>query len=120
MWNPLREHRVREHAPGDNPGVEPVLQQDARRGVGALAGAADDEDLPVAGKLAEACAELTQRDVDRVRHVLDGELGGLAHIEQEAVPAESQWLSGMSPRRTSAATIPAKLTGSFALPNGGA
>ena len=29
----------------------------------------------------------------------------------------SQWASGMSPRRTSAATIPAKFTGSFALPN---
>ena len=33
---------------------------------------------------------------------------------------ESQWLIGMSPGRTSAATMPAKLTGSFALPNCGA
>ena len=64
--------------------VEAVLQQDARRVVGAPAGAADDEDLPVARQLAEPRAELRQRDVDRARHRLHREFRGIAHVEQEA------------------------------------
>ena len=100
---------------------ESVLQQDARRVVGALGGTADDVDLAVAGQFAEARAELRQRDVDRARHALHDQLDRLAHVEQErAVQRTPNELSGMSPRRTSAATIPAKLTGSLALPNWGA
>ena len=101
--------------------LEPVLQQDPRRVVGADCGAADDEDLPVARKFLQARAELRQRDIERARNRLDGQFRRIAHIEQEcAVDGESQWQIGMSPRRIFAATIPAKLTGSFALPKGGA
>ena len=74
---------ARQHAAGDVSGLEPVLQQDTRRVVGALGGPADDEDLAVAGEFAEARAELAQRDVDRTRHALDGEFHGLAHVEEE-------------------------------------
>ena len=45
-----------QHASRDVSGYEPVLHQDARRVVGALAGAADDVDLAVARELAEARA----------------------------------------------------------------
>ena len=65
--------------------LEAVLQQDARRVVGALARAADDVDLAVARQLAQARAQLTQRDVDRARHALHRELHRLAHVEQEAL-----------------------------------
>ena len=76
---------MRQHAAGDDAGVEAVLHQQACRGVGALTGAADDVDLPVAGQLVEAGAQLTEGDVDRSGHLLDGELGLLAHVEDEPV-----------------------------------
>jgi len=57
-----REHRARQHTPGDVSGFEPVLQKNARRIVGALSEAADDQDLAVAGEFAQACAELAQPD----------------------------------------------------------
>ena len=87
---PQRVHRARQHAAGDVFGFESVLQQDARRVVGALGGTADDMDLAVAGKLAEARAELRQRDVDRARHALHDQFHRLAHVQEEAPSSESQ------------------------------
>ena len=57
LWH---EHRTGQHASGDISDFEPVLQKDARRVVGALGGATDDENLAVAGEFAQACPELAQ------------------------------------------------------------
>ena len=46
--------------------------------------------------------------------------GGLRTSSRNPCPVPSQWTTGMSPRRRFPATMPAKFTGSFALPNGGA
>ncbi len=80
----------RQHAPGEGSGFEPLLQQHPRRDVRALAGTADDEDIPIAGELAETRPELSDRDVERFRHILHSEFHGLAHIEEESLLAESQ------------------------------
>jgi hypothetical protein len=104
-------HRPREHAAREVASLEAVLQQDARRVVGALRGAADDLDLAVPGQLAEARAQLPERDVDRARHLLHRELHRLRTSSSSASSWASQCTSGMSPRTTSAATMPAKLTG---------
>ena len=48
---------MREHAAGDVSGVEPVLQEDARGIVGALARTANDVDLLVPRKLIKAGTE---------------------------------------------------------------
>jgi hypothetical protein len=45
--------RVGQHAARDILGFEAVLQKNTRRVVGALGGAANDEDFAVAGELAE-------------------------------------------------------------------
>ena len=76
-------HRAREHAAGNILGIEPVLQKDARRVVGALGRTADDVDLAVAGQLVEARTELSKRNVDRARHALHDQFDRLAHVEQE-------------------------------------
>ena len=60
-----------------------MLQQNPRREVGASAGTANGQDLPVTRELAEACAQLGERDVDRARHAFDDQLHRLAHVEQE-------------------------------------
>ena len=82
----LSAHRQREHAARDVLRLEAVLQEDARGDIGALAGAADDVDLPAARQLAQARAELAQRNVQRSRHGPGGDFRHLADIEQEALP----------------------------------
>ena len=88
--------------------------------IGTLPGTADDADPAIAWELVETRPQLAQRDVERVRHVIYGELHVLAHVEKEPIPRGVPVRDGMPPRSTPAATIPAKLIGSFALPNGGA
>ena len=110
---------MRQHPSGDDSGVESVLHEAARRGVGALAGAADDEDLAVTWELVEMRAQLTQRDIIAPGTCSTASSTFSRTSRRKPPFAESHWLSGMSPRSTSAATIPAKLIGSFALPNGG-
>ena len=51
---------MREHAAGDGPRVEPVLEQDPCRVVGALPGTAHDVDLAITRELVEARAQLTE------------------------------------------------------------
>ena len=77
--------RTCQHAAGDVTRLEPILQEDARGVVGALAGAAEDEDLAVAGEFAQAGAQLRQRDVDRARDMLHLQLRRLAHIQEQPV-----------------------------------
>jgi hypothetical protein len=48
-----RMHRARKHAAGDVSGLEPVLQQDARRVMDSLGGTAGDEDLAVTRQFPE-------------------------------------------------------------------
>jgi hypothetical protein len=93
----MSQHRTDQRPSGQNTGLVAVLQEDASRRVGALAGAADDENLAVAGKLGQARTELTLRDIDRARHALHGQLDRLAHVQQEgmsvAVISAPRWRS---------------------------
>ena len=56
-----------------------------RRVVGALVGTAKDKNLAVAGKFAQACAKLRQRDVEHAWNRLYGRFRRMAHIEEEPV-----------------------------------
>ncbi len=82
----------RQHPAGQRPRREPVLHERACCVIGTLTRAANDQDLPIAGKLIETRPELAKRYVERARHALHGEFTGLAHIEQEraALSAASQ------------------------------
>ena len=81
-------------------------------------GAAEDEDLAV--PWSSSSRERSSPDGMLTAPGTSSTAARTARARQQEPPfAASQWLSGMSPRRTSGATIPAKLIGSFALPNGG-
>ena len=91
--------------------LETVLQQDTRRVVGTLPGTAGHEDLAVTRQFAKTgrswpigmlIALVPSRRPARL----------VAHVEEEFAIHGFPVASGMSPRSTSAATIPAKLSGS--------
>ena len=110
-----RQNRVWEQASGDDTRLKPFLGRDPRGAVGALSGTANHTDLAVPRQCAEPRLQLVERGVDSFGDLLYGALYRLADVQQNPSGPESQWVTGMSPRSTSAATIPAKLIGSYAL-----
>src|SRR5262249_13553633 len=58
----------------------PALRQEAGCEVSALADAAAEPDLTIAGQFAVALTQLRQRQVGRIGYVAGGELVGFAHI----------------------------------------
>lgn len=91
------------HSAGEIAGLEAVLHQDARREIGAAAGAAD-RGLPCrAGVRAETRAQLRERDVDHARDSLDGEFRRMRTSRRKSRMGHVQCATGMS--RALAATI---------------
>ena len=79
----LPEQSPRQRPPGNASGLETVLQQDPRRVIRALRGAADDEDLAILGKLAQPRAELRQRNVRCAPDAFHDQLLRLAYVKKE-------------------------------------
>ena len=65
---------VKAAAAGDVSGFETFLKENPRCVVSTLAGTANHKDLPIAREFVEPPPELAQRDVDRTRRLLYGEL----------------------------------------------
>ena len=121
----LNVHSADSYAPATAPardilGVETLLQQNACSIVGALAGTADHMNLAIARQFIEPLPKLTQRDIERPRHAFHRQFQGLAYVQQELLFGFCPVTERQVAFRTSAATMPAKFTGSLALPNAGA
>ena len=79
--------------------------------------AADDEDLTVASSFQ---AGATSSSTGTLNDSRSCSTASSTHVEEEAPIGGAPVTVGMSPRSTSAATMPAKFAGDFAAPNCGA
>ena len=110
-----------QHASGDVFHIEPVLQQQARRIVGTLPRAAKDVNRLVARQFVQPVPLSCPSGMLTAPSTFStASSNGSRTSRITPSPVSGQWLIGMSPLSTPAATIPEKFTGSFALPYWGA
>ena len=73
---------MRQHASGEGARLEPVLHQNARRG---SRRARPERQMTwiswSRGSSPKTCPQLVQRDVDHARHMLNGKLCRMAHVQ---------------------------------------